>query len=82
MRQSGLIHPMRPGFFIGIILFCAAARLSAAQPFTKISEAYKERIKPLLKQYCLSCHSTEKEKGELDLERFADLPAVRRNPKV
>ena len=73
---------MRLGIFIGIILFCVAARLSAAQPFTKISAVYQQRIKPLLKQYCLSCHSTEKEKGELDLERFAKLEDVRRSPKV
>ena len=73
---------MRPSYLIGIILLCAATRLFAVQPFPKLSATYQQRIKPLLKQYCLNCHSTEKEKGELDLERFADLPAVRRNPKV
>ena len=73
---------MRPSYLIGIIFLCAAARLFAVQPFPKLSTTYQQRIKPLLKQYCLNCHSTEKEKGELDLERFADLPAVRRNPKV
>ena len=30
-------------------------------------------VKPLLKQYCLVCHSTKVKKGSLDLERFAAL---------
>ena len=37
---------------------------------------------PMLKRYCLDCHSTEKQKGELDLERFSKLTDVRKAPKV
>ncbi|MBC8326136.1 MAG: DUF1592 domain-containing protein [Verrucomicrobia subdivision 3 bacterium] len=36
----------------------------------------------MLKKFCLDCHSTEKEKGELDLERFGTLAKVRAAPKV
>jgi len=35
-----------------------------------------------LTEYCLRCHSTEKHKGDLDLERFNSLAEVKRHPKV
>ncbi|WP_367874448.1 DUF1592 domain-containing protein [Luteolibacter sp. Populi] len=39
-------------------------------------------IRPLMKEYCISCHSAEKHKGDLDLERFETLDAAMREPKV
>ncbi len=36
----------------------------------------------LLKLHCLDCHSTARHKGDLDLERFGSVEAVRREPKV
>ena len=36
----------------------------------------------MLKQYCLDCHSTKKQKGDLDLERFTSLDLVKRDPVV
>src|SRR5437762_2137106 len=43
---------------------------------------YAREIRPLLKEYCLGCHSTEKHKGDLDLERFNSLSEVKKRPKV
>ncbi len=43
---------------------------------------YEKEIRPLLKEYCLTCHSTEKHKGDLDLERFSSLGEVMKHPKV
>lgn len=43
---------------------------------------FEKEIRPLLKEYCLTCHSTEKQKGELDLEVFSSLEAVKRHPKI
>ncbi len=34
---------------------------------------FHQDVLPLLNKYCLTCHSTEKQKGELDLERFSSL---------
>ncbi len=48
----------------------------AAQP------DFQKDILPLLKEYCLKCHSTKDHKGDLDLERFKSLDAVKRDPKV
>ena len=42
---------------------------------------YGRTIQPLLKQYCLGCHSTEKHKGDLDLERFTSLDEILKHPK-
>ncbi len=41
-----------------------------------------DHVRPLLKEYCLKCHSTEKQKGDLDLEVFSSLEAIKRHPKV
>jgi hypothetical protein len=43
---------------------------------------FKTEIQPLLEQYCITCHSNEKQKGDLDLQPFASLDAVKQNTKV
>src|SRR6059036_2877140 len=43
---------------------------------------YEKEIRPLLKEFCLGCHSTEKHKGDIDLERFTSLSDVMKHPKV
>ena len=43
------------------------------------ADEYSESIQPLLKRYCLSCHSAAQKIGELDLERFADIEQVRQD---
>jgi hypothetical protein len=42
---------------------------------------FAKEIKPLVKQYCLGCHSTEKQKGDLDLERFKTIQDLIKTPK-
>ena len=46
------------------------------------AEFFDQSIRPLLKEYCLKCHSTEEQKGDLDLEIFTSLAEVKRQPKV
>ncbi len=43
---------------------------------------FSKHIRPLIQRYCLSCHSTSQQIGELDLERFADAAAARRDLEV
>jgi Protein of unknown function (DUF1592)/Protein of unknown function (DUF1588)/Protein of unknown function (DUF1587)/Protein of unknown function (DUF1585)/Protein of unknown function (DUF1595) len=52
---------------------------SADQP--EPAAEYTTTITPLLKKYCLECHSTKLKKGHLDLERFAGLDDLRKDPK-
>src|SRR3989441_10990956 len=54
--------------------------VASALPCTAAN--YERKIRPLLKEYCLGCHSTEKHKGDLDLERFTSLSEVTKHPKV
>src|SRR5437867_1567471 len=46
------------------------------------SQFFEKSIRPLFTQYCLKCHSTEKHKGDMDLERFVSWSEVLRHPKV
>ena len=39
-------------------------------------------ILPLLREHCLDCHSTQRHKGDLDLERFSTEAEIRCHPKV
>lgn len=40
---------------------------------------YRDDIQPLLAEYCTDCHSGAEAMGDIDLERFADLAAVRKD---
>lgn len=46
-----------------------------------LGAAYVKQVQPLLKKYCLECHSTKAHKGDLDLERFTSLAVIRKDLK-
>ena len=50
----------------------------APVPFSELADAYHTQTRPLLEQFCVGCHSTAKQEGDLDLEWFAALADVRR----
>jgi len=58
------------------------AEVPSAEDFTALSQKYQQDIIPLLEQHCLDCHDEASTKGELDLERFSDLTAVKNDPKT
>jgi len=39
-------------------------------------------VRPLLAKYCVECHSTEKQEGELDLERFTSIETITKEPTI
>ncbi|MES2596335.1 MAG: DUF1592 domain-containing protein [Verrucomicrobiota bacterium] len=47
-----------------------------------MSADFTQDIQPLLKEHCNTCHSTQKQKGDLDLERFTSMAAVKADPAV
>ena len=51
-------------------------------PKQVLSDEYTLVIRPLVTRYCLSCHSTATQQGELDLERFGTFVDVIRETKV
>ncbi|NBR85004.1 MAG: DUF1592 domain-containing protein [Proteobacteria bacterium] len=58
------------------------ALLFLARPARAATADYQKEIRPLLGEFCLKCHSTKDHKGDLDLERFKSLDAVKRDAKV
>ena len=50
--------------------------------FETLDVHFARDVRPLLKQFCLECHSTKQQEGDLDLQRFATLAQVRRETKV
>src|SRR5438309_11752222 len=60
-------------------LFVASGLFAAPSPN---DVSFEKEIRPLFSEYCLKCHSTEKHKGDLDLERFSSLADVKKHPKI
>ena len=57
--------------------------LSAGEDsFAKLSDQYAQTVHPLLQQFCVDCHAGDEPEGDLDLERFDSLAAVRQAPEV
>ncbi len=65
----------------GIFLTSMVTSLRAQAP-AKDSEFFTQNIQPLLREYCLKCHSAEKHKGDIDLESFSSVDQVKKNPKL
>ncbi len=63
---------------ICVVMACLLGGLSASGDQ---HEAYLNDARPLIEQYCLTCHSTEKHKGDLDLEHFTSLSLIRKDVK-
>ncbi|HUR47409.1 MAG TPA: DUF1592 domain-containing protein [Candidatus Saccharimonadales bacterium] len=68
-------------------LFCGLALLIgisglAAEKTPVTPQYYDKSIRPILKEYCLKCHSTEKQKGDLDLEQFSSLKEVMKHSEI
>lgn len=68
--------------FLAVLALTSANAVHAAdQPdFAPLSAEYDSQTHPLLKQFCIGCHSTAEPEGELDLERFGTLNDVRKAP--
>jgi hypothetical protein len=66
-------------FLAGLFLETMAANGATLR---SLDRDYTRQIQPMLKQYCLGCHSTEKQKGDLDLEHFNSISEVTKHPKV
>ena len=59
-----------------------ASALRGQEEVSAASQAFDDTIRPLLRQFCLKCHSTEKQKDDVDLEVFTSFDVVRRQPMV
>ncbi len=64
---------------VSLVLFASTGHAASVG---KLEKEFAGPVRPILKQYCLDCHSTEKQKGELDLERFKTVADVMKHAKV
>jgi mono/diheme cytochrome c family protein len=78
IREPSLLRAFQAKHWGG--LFCIP--FFAVHAFADQKQAFEQTIQPVLKQYCIDCHSTKKQKGDLDLERFTSLELVKRDPIV
>src|SRR3954466_14437334 len=77
--------------WVGVLALIGIASLALLRPPTPsrakepekggLDQRYADEVRPLLKKYCLDCHSTKAKKGSLDLERFASTADVRKDLK-
>ncbi|MBI3864161.1 MAG: DUF1587 domain-containing protein, partial [Planctomycetia bacterium] len=67
---------------VGLCLVASPCLAAEPESFDILQAQYATDQKPLIKRYCLTCHSTEQSEGELDLERFASIADVRKAPRV
>jgi hypothetical protein len=68
-----------------VLAFLAPPTLAFAggpAPTDEHTKEFEAATVPLVKRYCLECHSTEEQEGDLDLERFTKLDQVRNAPRV
>ncbi len=91
-----MIGMARPGRFLWRWAFCLAALLGIAggqapvvgadgqkaESFDALANEFKSATRPVIQQFCLRCHSSEEQEGDLDLERFKALEDIRHDTKV
>ncbi len=79
-RMSSPLNALRPlTVAVLLSLLHASARAADAPPSPGSLE---KDIRPLLDQYCFSCHNAEKAKSGVNLAKFADVPSIQRDSKL
>lgn len=73
---------MRTLLAVCATLIATLAHADEPVSFDQLTTRFDSQIHPLLKQFCLECHSTKTKEGELDLERFKSLAIVRKDAKA
>lgn len=67
----------------GLNVFVTVALLAVSAPLRGAgTTAFEGSILPLLNKYCNGCHSTAKQKGDLDLERFSSVAEIKKHPLI
>ena len=77
-------HPARTLCCLVLSVLLGAAHIVADEPasFDALSAEYEQDVRRLLERFCLECHSSEQQEGDLDLQRFTTLAQVRRRTEV
>ncbi|MBB74865.1 MAG: hypothetical protein CMJ75_10170 [Planctomycetaceae bacterium] len=78
--KRAFLRSGRAAALVLLIFLCGSgfATGQPARPFTELAVEYEREVLPVLKQFCLKCHSGDAPQGDLDLQRFKTLREVRR----
>ncbi len=81
---TNLKRVLRVVSFGVVFLLALAAPSSADEPvsFQKLGAEFSSEIRPILNESCMKCHSTDEQKGTLDLEQFEKIEDVRRSTRT
>lgn len=47
-----------------------------------MADDFQRSALPILQRHCNNCHSTERQKGDLDLEQFSSVGAIKKQPHI
>ncbi|MEX1026889.1 MAG: DUF1592 domain-containing protein [Candidatus Paceibacterota bacterium] len=73
----------RPEVATVLALRCAVVLLALFVAGSAMgADEFERAIQPVLRQYCIHCHSTKLKEGELDLEQFANSQIAAGQPKI
>ena len=67
-------------FALFVLVLCGIGSAGKPMPVDPKND-YAAVVQPLVKKYCLECHSAQVKKGSLDLERFTSVDLVRKDLK-
>lgn len=59
------------------LLFCTIGTAQQPVDFTELQQQFRQTQQGVLQKYCLDCHSTAEQQGDLDLERFQSVADIR-----
>src|SRR5688572_29152033 len=65
-------------FVTVLIALCGAAH--AAPPAAPAD--FEKDVRPLLETYCFNCHGNKRDRADVNLQKFTDVPSVQRDPKL
>ena len=74
--------------FVSVLIALTATAVPAIaagnepESIKSLGARYAQEVRPLLKRFCLKCHSSQFNEGEPDLERFEVFDDVRRDPSA
>jgi len=82
MWHVSLLHPRQQLFWLAWAAFLGVAAVGTpADASGSGARSFEGVVKPLVGNYCLKCHSSQKHKGDIDLEQFTSSAVIFKHPK-
>lgn len=71
------------GAWISLILLALPPPAQAGEPdWNALSRTYEQDLRPLMRQYCHSCHSAQRSEADIDFQSLATFSEARRHAKT